>query len=264
MQLVCIAAALIMLFPLLYALSVSFMNHSEILTKEYPLLPQHPTLENYVTALRRTPLLRYMWNSFIIALICSVVRCIIALCSGFAFAFYEFKGKRLLFILTLSTMMIPPDVLMIQNYTTISSLGLVNTYVGVCSVFLVSASSIFIVRQNFLGYSKSLLDAARIDGAGDIRFFRSILLPTSRPVIITVFVSSFVNVWNQYVWPLMVTNKNEMRTIQVGISVLKDRESTSFGPVIAGVVIALIPTILVFMIFLPRIVSGMMSGAVKE
>lgn len=263
-QILCIALALVILFPILYALSVSFMKPNEILTKQYPLLPQHFTLENYATAMRRTQLLRFMLNSFLVALLCSVVRVLIALCSGFAFSFYEFKGKKLLFLLTLSTMMIPPDVLMVQNYTTISKLSLTNTYLGICSVFLVSASNIFIMRQNFLGYSKSLLEAARIDGAGDLKFFWHILIPTNKPIITTVFLSSFVNVWNQYVWPLLVTNRDEMRTIQVGITMLKDRESTAFGPVMAGVVIALIPTILVFVAFLPRIVAGMMSGAVKE
>lgn len=264
MQIICIAVALIMLFPILYAVSVSFMKPTEILTKDYPLLPLHPTVENYITATSQTPVLRYMLNSFIVALVCSLVRTLIALCSGFAFAFYDFKGKKLLFMLTLSTMMIPPDVLLVQNYTTISDLGLINTYIGVCSVFLVSASNIFIIRQTFKGYSRSMLEAARIDGAGDLKFFAKILIPTNKPIITTVFVSSFVSVWNQYVWPLLVTNKTEMRTIQVGITMLKDRESTQFGPVMAGVVIALIPTIIAFVIFLPRIVSGMMSGAVKE
>ncbi len=263
-QIICMVLALVLLFPILYAISVSFMPAKEILTKEYHILPKHLSLENYITAISTTPLLRYMLNSFIVAMISSISRVIIGVCSGFAFSFYEFKGKKLLFILTLSTMMIPPDVLIVQNFVVISKLHLVNTYMGMCSIFLVSASNIFIIRQQFLGYSKSIMEAARLDGAGDVRFFCSILLPTSKPIMFTVFISSFVNVWNQYVWPLIASNKTEMRTIQVGITMLKDRESSAFGPVMAGTVIALIPTVIVFVLFLKKIVSGMMTGAVKE
>ena len=145
-----------------------------------------------------------------------------------------------------------------------SRLRLVNTYMGICVVYLVSAANIFMLRQHFLGFSKSLKEAAAIDGCGNLRFFFSILMPTSRPVVTTVFLSSFVNVWNQYVWPMLVTNKNELRTIQVGITMLKDRESAVFGPVMAGVVVALVPTVLLFIVFQKQIVAGMMSGAVKE
>ena len=97
-----------------------------------------------------------------------------------------------------------------------------------------------------------------------MRFFLWVLLPASKPIMVTVFLSSFVSVWNQYVWPMLVTNQNEMRTIQVGITMLKDRESAVFGPVMAGVIIALLPTVLLFVLFQRKIVSGMMSGAVKE
>lgn len=205
-----------------------------------------------------------MVNSFVVAVICSVSRVLVACMSAFAFSFMEFKGKKLLFFLTLSTMMIPPDVLIVANFTTVSRLRLVNTYMGICVVYLVSAANIFMLRQHFLGFSKSLKEAAAIDGCGNLRFFFSILMPTSRPVVTTVFLSSFVNVWNQYVWPMLVTNKNELRTIQVGITMLKDRESAVFGPVMAGVVVALVPTVLLFIVFQKQIVAGMMSGAVKE
>ena len=264
MQLIAVLCALIMLAPLLYALSVSFMKPADILTKKYHLLPVHPTLENYIRAFTATPLLRYLLNSFIVAIICSLARVVIGTCSAFAFAFFEFPGKKLLFTLTLATMMIPSDVLIVQNYVTVSKLGLVNTYLGVCSIFLVSANNIFLIRQQFLTFSKTLREAAMLDGAGDWLFFTKILLPTSRPVLSTVMLSSFVGIWNQYVWPMLVTNRTEMRTVQVGITMLKDRESSAYGPVMAGSVIALLPTVLVFVFFLKQIVGGMMSGSVKE
>lgn len=263
MQAICVVCALVLLFPILYAFSTSLMQPADILTTEYHLIPPTPTLANYRQAFTQTPIMRYMLNSFVVALICSTTRVILAAMAAFAFSFFEFRGKRILFALTLATIMIPPDVLVVQNYVTISRLKLMNTYLGVCSIFLVSANNIFLMRQNFLTFSKSLQEAANLDGCSDVRFFCSILLPISKPVLITVFMNSFVSVWNQYVWPMLVTTRDEMRTVQVGITMLKDRESSAFGPVMAGVMIALIPTILVFALFLRRIVAGMMTGAVK-
>lgn len=264
MQMICVAAALMLLAPILYAVSVSFMAPEDILTKNYNLLPPKPTLQNYVKVFSASPILRFMLNSFVIATVCSISRVLIAACSAFAFAFYEFKGKNLLFMLTMTTIMIPPDVLVVQNYVTVSRMNLLNTYLGICTIFLVSANNIFMMRQQFLSFSKSLHEAAALDGAGAFTFFTKILLPTSKPILFTIFISSFVNVWNQYVWPMLVANETTMRPIQVGITMLKDRESSAFGPVMAGTVIALIPTILVFILFLKKIVAGMMSGAVKE
>lgn len=263
-QFICIAVALIILFPILYAISVSFMEPKDILSNPPNLLPPSVTLENYVTAITRTDLMRYMLNSFVVATIVSLSRVVIGMMAAFAFAFFDFKFKKLLFMLTMTTLMIPPDVLIGSNFQTISKLGLVNTYLGMSSIFLVSAANIFLLRQNFLTFSKSLREAAAIDGCGNVKFFTKILLPISKPILVTIFISSFVNMWNQYVWPMLVTNQSEMRTIQVGITMLKDRESTAFGPVMAGAVIALIPTVLIFILFQRKIVSGMMSGAVKE
>ncbi len=263
-QFICIAVALIILFPILYAISVSFMEQKDILSNPPNLLPPKVTLENYITAITRTDLMRYMFNSFVVATIVSLSRVVIGMMAAFAFAFFDFRFKKLLFMLTMTTLMIPPDVLIGSNFQTISKLGLVNTYLGMSSIFLVSAANIFLLRQNFLTFSKSLREAAAIDGCGNVRFFTKILLPISKPVLVTIFISSFVNMWNQYVWPMLVTNQSEMRTIQVGITMLKDRESTAFGPVMAGAVIALVPTVLIFIIFQRKIVAGMMSGAVKE
>lgn len=263
-QLVCVLFALMILFPILYALSVSFMEQKDVLSRPPNLLPPSPTIKNYLQAFTRTALGRYLVNSFVVATLSSVSRMVLGAMAAFAFAFFEFKGKRILFAMTLATIMIPADVLIVQNYITVSKMGLVNSYLGICSVFLVAATNIFLMRQHFLPFSVSLKEAAHLDGCGNVRFFTRILLPTSKPILTTVFLSSFVSVWNQYVWPMLVTNQNEMRTIQVGITMLKDRESSVFGPVMAGVMIALVPTVLIFIMFQRQIMSGMMSGSVKE
>lgn len=172
-QAVCIFFALLILFPILYAASVSFMEQKDVLSSPPNLLPPKVTLENYKTAFSRTMLLRYMLNSFIVASVCSVARMVTATMAAFAFSFFEFKGKKLLFTLTMATIMIPPDVLIVSNFTTISRMGLINTYAGMCSIFLVSATNVFLLRQFYLSFVKSLKEAAYVDGCGNVRDFSS-------------------------------------------------------------------------------------------
>ncbi|KXB40223.1 carbohydrate ABC transporter permease [Amygdalobacter nucleatus] len=262
-QVLCLLVAFIVIFPILYAIAVSFMNAEDILARPPHFLPPSITLENYKVAFTRTLLGRYIFNSFIVALISSLSRIILGAMAAYAFVFFEFKGKKFLFMLSLCTMMVPAEVVLVSNFTTVSRLGLINTYLGVCIIFLVSANNIFILRQNFMTLDKSLWEVAQLDGCSRVKFFGSVLLPVAKPVVITIFLSSFVNLWNQYVWPLVVTSRNEMRTIQVGITMLKDRESTAFGPVMAGVVISLLFTVLIFALFQRKIVAGMMSGSSK-
>lgn len=134
--------------------------------------------------------------------------------------------------------MIPGDVVLVTNYQTVSRLGLVNTYLGMMVVFLVSAMNIFIMRQNFLTFSKEIKEASEVDGCGNFRFFATILLPLNKPVITTVFISAFMGTWNTYLWPMMVTNQNELRTIQVGVTMLNFPEGTvytNYGCINSGI-----------------------------
>ena len=262
-QMFCLLVAFVVIFPILYAVFVSFMRPEDILTNPPHFFPVSFTLDNYKEAFSRTLLGRYIFNSFVVAMISSCSRIVLAAMAAYAFVFFEFKGKKILFMLALCTMMVPTEVVMVSNFTTVSRLGLINTYLGICVVFLVSANNIFIIRQYFMSIDKSLWEVAQIDGCTRFKFFSRILLPVAKPIIITIFLSSFVNLWNQYVWPLVVTNRNEMRTIQVGITMLKDRESTAFGPVMAGVVVSLVFTALIFALFQRKIVAGMMSGSAK-
>lgn len=260
----CIAIGLILMAPIIYALLVSFMQSSEILTTEFNLIPDKLYLGNYITAVTQTKMFRFMINSFIVAFVSSIVRIITSSLAAFGFAFFEFKGKGILFFFVIASMIIPTDVLVVQNYFTVAELGLINTYMGMMIVFFVSAMNIFIMRQNFLSYSKSLKEAAMVDGCSNFRFFLQILLPSSSPILFTVFISSFVGTWNTYLWPLIVTNVNEMRTVQVAITMLNVSDASAYGVVMAASIIILIPSILIFLLFQKKIVGGMMEGSVKE
>lgn len=259
-----IAIGLLLIFPILYAFFISLMPANQILSNPPSIFPKTIIWDNYIVAVTKTLLFRYMWNSLVLAGISSVVRVLTASLAAYSFTFFRFPGKNILFMACLGTMMIPADIVLVANYSTVSRLGLVNTYLGVMVVFFVSAVNIFVMRQHFLGFSKSLKEAAYIDGCGNFKFYAQILMPTSVPVITTVFISAFIGTWNTYLWPLLVTNSNEMRTVQVGITMLNFPDGTVYGPIMAASILVIIPTIIVFVSFQKKIVEGMMSGSVKE
>lgn len=262
-QLFAIGVGLIVISPIIYALLISLMKPDQILSIPPKFIPRVITFENYQKAIEYTNLGRYMLNSLILAGVSSVVRIITASMAAFSFSFFNFKGKNLIFMLFLGTIMIPIEVVLVTNYRTVAALGLINTYLGMMTVFMVSAVNIFLMRQHFLTFSKSLKDAASVDGCSNFRFFLQILLPSSTPIMTTVFISSFIGTWNTYLWPLMVTNDNNMRTVQVGITMLNFPEGSVHGSIMAASILVLIPSIIVFMLFQRKIMAGMMSGAVK-
>lgn len=261
---IALICGLIIITPVLYCLSISFMKVSDILSRPPKLVPSELYLGNYITAWTKSRIPRYLLNSLFVSLVCSIVRIITASLAGYGFAFLNFKGKNLLFTLVLGTMLIPGDVILTSNYFTVSQMGLVNTYLGIMILYFVSANNIFMMRQHFLTVSKTLREAAQIDGCSDLRFYFQILLPISMPTLVTVFISSFISTWNMYLWPLIVANSsNEMRTVQIGLKTLNFAEETSYGGTMAGAMIILIPTLVVFMLFQRKIVSGMTAGSEK-
>ena len=265
-QVFCIALGLMLIFPVIYAVLISFMPQDEILTTELNILPStFGYLENYKIVFEKTQIFRFMFNSFIMAFVSSIVRIIVASLGAYSFAFFEYKGKNLLFGLVVGSMIIPADVLVVQNYFTVSDMGLINTYLGMMITFFISGMNVFIMRQNFLTYSKSIREAALVDGCSNFKFYARILMPSNISSIMTVFISSFVGTWNTYLWPLLVTNVDEMRTAQVAVTMLNVNEGSSYGPgaVMAAATGILIPSVLVFLIFQRKIVGGMMAGAVK-
>ena len=262
-QIFAVIVGIVIISPIIYAFFISIMPSNQILSNPPKLIPRSVTLDHYKSAISATTLGRYMLNTLVLAGVSSIVRIITASMAAYAFAFYEFKGKNFIFAIVMGTVMIPGDVVLVTNYQTVSRLGLVNTYLGMMVVFLVSAMNIFIMRQNFLTFSKEIKEASEVDGCGNFRFFATILLPLNKPVITTVFISAFMGTWNTYLWPMMVTNQNELRTIQVGVTMLNFPEGTVYGPIMAASILALLPIAVIFVIFRRQIVGGLMGGAVK-
>ena len=258
-----IICGLLIISPLLYALSLSFMSQGEMAQYPIKLFPSHLNVENYKEALNTVPLLRFLINSLVVSILVTIGLVLTSSLAAYAFAFYEFKYKRLLFLLVLSTMMIPAETTIISNFLTVSSLGWTDHLYVLIIPFLTSAMGIFLIRQFYLTIPKELLEAAKIDGCNHFKFLINILIPISKPAIASLSIYTFIGTWNQYLWPLLTINNGNNRTVQIGISMLQFAEGSNYGVVLAGAILVLIPSILVFMIGQKSLVAGMTAGSVK-
>ena len=255
--------ALFMLFPLLYSVSVSIMPGDELFTMDLNIIPSHPTFENYIRAFTQVPLVRFILNSFLVAGCITIGQIITCSLAAFAFSFLEFKGKNFLFMLVMATMMVPGEATIISNYLTVGKLGLLDTYPVLIVPYLTSAMGIFLFRQFYMTFPKSLYESAKLDGCSNLTFIIKILLPLTKPAIGAMAVYTFINAWNLYMWPLLVTGSESMRTVQIGISMLNSVDSQSITLMIAGVVMIIIPSIAIFVVGQKQLIRGLFSGAVK-
>ncbi len=225
--------------------------------------PTNPTIENFIGVLSRVPMHKFLWNTLIqcgIVIVSQVVFCSLA---AYALTYFDFKGKNILFTFVLTTMMIPGDVVIIANYIQIQKWNLTNTHLGMALPMLIGGMGIFLMRQYYLTLPRDLREAADIDGCGDLGFFFRIALPLSVPSLAALSIREFITVYNRYFWPLLVTNTENMRTIQLAVATLKDAEFNSTAQDMACAACCIVPVVLVFVIGHKYIVKGMTAGAVK-
>lgn len=258
-----IAASLMVLFPIWSAINISFLNDTEVASFPPKLFPTHLNFENFWRALEQAPLGRYMLNSVIQSSLVMFGQLFTSCLAAYAFAFIPFKHKNILFLVFLSTMMIPWEATIIPNYLMIKKIGWTDTFQGLAVPFMATGFGTFLLRQFFLKIPMELRDAAVMDGCGHLRFLWTIVLPLGRPALGTLAVYSFLQTYNQYLWPLLITNNEMMRTVQIGIALLQDEERFMYNNVMAGVVLILIPTFALFLISNRQLIRGLTAGAVK-
>jgi len=257
------AAAVVVFYPILFAIFSALLKPEEADLYPPRLFPSSFYFGNFVKVLESLPIGAFLFNSFIIAVIVMVGQWLTSSMAAYAFSFLKFPGRSILFSIFLSTMMIPWEITMIPNYLTVRSLGWTDSYAGLTVPFLAGAFGTFMLRQYFLQLPRELFEAAKIDGCGHLRIFLTMVLPLSRPVFATLGVYVFLNTWNMYLWPLLITNKPAMRTAQIGISMLQMEETVSWNLILAGVTIVLLPSLLLLVFGLKQLVNGITSGAVK-
>ncbi|MFD1952827.1 carbohydrate ABC transporter permease [Paenibacillus thailandensis] len=257
------AAALAVLYPLLYTVLQSFMTNEEAAAYPPKLFPSGLYLGGLATVLQLIPIGTFIRNSFVIASAIMIGQAVIASFAAYAFVYIRFKGGKLWFALFVSTMMVPWEVTVIPNYLTVKGWGWLDTYPGLIVPFLASAFGVFLLRQFFLQLPRELFEAARIDGCGHFRHMAVIVLPLSRPALATLAVYTFLNAWNMYLWPLLITNSDGMRTVQIGVSMLQFEEFTAWNLVLCGILLVLLPSLLILVFGLKQLVRGITAGAVK-
>jgi sn-glycerol 3-phosphate transport system permease protein len=251
--------------PIVIAVCTSLKPPDEIITFPPRILPQHATLDNYVVAWRSSPFGRFLLNSAIQSAIIVSCEVVFAILAASAFAFLEFPGNKLLFALIVGSLMVPTQLTFIPNYLMISKWRLANTYAGLTLPFLATAFGVFLLRQFFLAIPRDLRDSVVVDGAGHVRFVWAIAVPISKGSISTLAIYSFLNAWNQYLWPLIVTDRETMRTVQIAVRYFMAGEDqlSQWGVVMAAAVIVALPTLALFLVAQRRLVEGIAMAGLK-
>lgn len=248
--------------PVLLAIMFAFHTNEDIGTIPLKFFTKF-SLDNFQYVFENVPILTYLKNTVIMLVIILPIQVILGNIVAFSFAFFEFPLKNFLFTVFLMGMMIPVEVNVIANYTTIQNLDLMDNYLGMTIVSFVNISGMFMLRQHMLSLPPALWEAARMDGCSEMRYYFNVILPLSKSIISAQIITSFVSVYNAYLWPLMVTSTEDMRTVQTGIANLVRDMYWNPGGALAGAVICMLIPITIYIIGSEKIVGGLTSGAVK-
>ena len=257
---------LIVLFPFYWMILTSFKNYGEYNAEAIPkFFTLSPTLENYTTAFTSVPLLDYFVNTLIFTVLTTALMLIVIIPAAFAFSRLEFKGKNLVFVLFLSLMMIPNELVIITNFVTITELGLRNTFTGLILPSVTSVFYIYLLKENFEQIPNELYLAAKVDGTSDFKYMLKVMVPICRPTIITVTILKVIECWNSYVWPRLITDDENYFLVSNGIQTIRE---SGFGrenipAMMAAVVVISVPLIVLFLVFRKKIMAGVARGGTK-
>ena len=256
-----VASVVVLAFPLYYAFVISTQTLDEVTSLPPKLVPSTHMLQNYADAWVRAKMGRLLLNSAIVALAVAFGKIAISLLSAFAIVYFNFRGKQVVFWMIFITLMLPVPVRIVSTYQVVSVLGWVDTYWGLTVPLLASATGTFLFRQYYQTIPDSLAEAAQLDGAGPLRFLWSFLLPLSKANIAALFVILFVYGWNDYLWPLLVTNSPEMRTAVIGIDSLIPRTSQlpEWNVAMAAAMMVLLPPVVVIVVMQRWFVKGLIE-----
>jgi len=257
-----IAAGLAFVLPLYILVTTAFKTNGEIYTWPTKWLPSEFTWDNLVAAWELAPFDAFITNSVIVTVVGATAKIVLAVFTAYAFAYLPFPGKNVLFLVMLGALMVPGHVTLLVNYITIGNMGLINTYAGLILPGVASAFGTFLLRQHFLSLPKEVFEAAEVDGAGHLRKLFSFALPMSIPAVATVGLIAVIDEWNNFVWPLIITNSVNMRTLPIGLMYLKANDGlTSWGVLMSGTLVVVLPMLIVFLFAQRFIVTGLTGAA---
>jgi alpha-1,4-digalacturonate transport system permease protein len=253
----------IILAPVLWFVLSSFKDATELGARPPKIFPTEWAFSNYTEAFQMYNYMRYFTNSVIVTSVATILTLIINSMAAYAFAKYNFRGRDGLFVMTLAMIMIPLQVILIPIYLVVSSLGLVNTYWGMIIPAAATPTGVFIIRQYMLTIPDELIEAARIDGAGEFRIFARIVLPLCRPALAVVAIFSILWRWNDFLWPLLIAQKEELYTLPVALALLNGQLVVPYNIVLAMSVMSIIPVLFMFVFMQRQIVQGIAQTGIK-
>jgi multiple sugar transport system permease protein len=270
-HLILIIGALAMVMPYVWMITTSLKSQSQMLTYPPQWIPTEFVWQNYARAWQAAPFAKYFFNSIVVALAVTLGDLITGALAAYAFARIKFPGRDAFFALYLASMMIPHQMTIIPSYLVLSKFGEMNkafgldTYFALIAPFLASAFGVFLLRQSFLQIPNELEDAATLDGCGRLGFLWRIVVPLSRPGLATLALFAFMGNWNGYLWPLIVTNSNEMRTVQIGLRYFVGQEGASqWGLLMAAAVFVSLPVVILYLIVQKQFVQGIAATGIKQ
>lgn len=264
-HIVVIILCLVFLYPIIYMISVSFKSMSEIFNSGLSLMPNEPTGENYLKVFTSLPVLSYLKNSFVIAVIAMTAKIVTSILASYALVFMDFKWKNALFYFFSLTMFIPFTVIILPNYLTVNNMGLLNTLVGVALPQMADAMGIIRIRQAMKGIPKSLVEAARLDNVPHYVAMTRIVIPLVKPAISAMCIIFFINSWNEYFWPLLILKGNSISTITLALQQFASSESGSaWGSSMALATVATAIPLVLYLVFQRFIIGTFMSSGIKE
>ncbi|MEJ4118523.1 carbohydrate ABC transporter permease [Corynebacterium marquesiae] len=259
-----LAVLLLIGLPLFWILMTSFKAKGDIYTDPVNWLPPVWETENYSDATTRVPFWTYLRNSVLITAVLSIIKIALGVISAYALAILRFPGRHLVFLLVISSLMVPSEITVISNYALVNSLGWRNTFVGIIVPLAGVAFGTFLMRNHFLSLPYELVEAARMDGAGPIRLLTKVLLPVSWPTLTAFSVITMVNEWNTYLWPFLMADTEDVAPLQVGLTMLQNNDGvTNWGPVMAATILTIIPMVIIFLALQKYMIQGLTTGAVK-
>ena len=258
------ALALITVAPFVWMLLTSFKDLGDILTYPPRWIPEHFIIDNYLSAFQAAPFGRYFANSVFVALVVTLGQVVTCSLAAFAFARLHFRGREVLFYIFLGTMMIPGQVIMIPSFMVLHWLGWIDTYAALIVPGLASAFGTFLLRQFFLTIPRDLEDAAAIDGCSRFGVLWRIILPLSKPALATLAVFTFMGVFNDFLWALIVINSDELKTVQLGLPIFRDRYQTDWGQLMAASTVATMPILMVFFFAQKYFIRGITLSGLKD
>ena len=260
------AAALVMAAPLLWMFSTSLKPKKDILSATPRWIPNPVTLSNYVELFTRTeefPVLRWLANSIFVSLSVTILVLFVTSTAAFAFSRLRFKGRETLFMVAVATLIIPGQVVLIPVFLIVEKLGWFNSYAGLIIPGLAGAFGVFLLRQFFMTIPEELEEAAVVDGAGVWTIYWRVILPLARPALATLAIFTFMGAWNDFVWPLIITNDVTMRTLPVGLAIFQGRYTLDYGLTMAAATVCSAPVIVAFLVFQRSITEGIVMTGLK-